>query len=296
MLRDRLTADDPETRRDAALGLVDAATDGLDESTVDRLAERMEEDADPDVRQFATEALGAAGAPAATVASALTDADEWVRAEGVVALSRSASSTEGKGDIDVGDRLRSVLSDDSGEVRRNAVIALAKTGRAQSETLRERLKEDPHAGVREYAAKYLADDPGQTEESVTLLAAVLARDPEALVRAAAATTLGKLGTDRALEALESQGVTDRSQDVVRAARRAVAVARGENPEDVELPSAAPGGGPDRPSQAPRTASSEAGEPRDGVGGGVRGDPSGPPGGVGGPGHLADRGPNGGEGR
>ncbi|MFC7323454.1 HEAT repeat domain-containing protein [Halorubrum rutilum] len=293
-LRDHLTADDPGVRRDAALGLVDASTDGLDEATVARLAERVEADADPDVRQFAAEALGAAGAPAATVAPALTDADEWVRAEGVVALSRAAARRDDGGDVDVGERLRAALDDDSGAVRRNAVIALAKTGRVDPGTLRDRLKRDSHAGVREYAARYLADDPGQTDESVTLLAAVLARDREALVRAAAATSLGELGTDRAVEALESQGVTDRSQDVVRAARRAVAVARGEDPEDVELPSAAPGGGPDRPSETLGTASGTTGGLRGGVDGGLRGGSGGPPDGTGGPGHLADRGPRGGE--
>lgn len=242
-LRTALRAPEIATRRDAALGLIDVAGDGLARETVSRLAERAERDGDPDVRQFAVEALGVAGAGAPAVAPALGDSNKWVRAEAVVALARAAPD-------EAGEDLRGALSDDSGFVRRNAVIALAKTGAADAETLRERLKEDPHTGVREYAAKYLATFPGEQSETVTVLAAVLARDPEAFVRAGAATALGELGTDRAEEALESQGITDRSEDVVRAAKRALATARGEDPEDVEVPSTAPGGGPDRPEETP----------------------------------------------
>ncbi|MXR40698.1 HEAT repeat domain-containing protein, partial [Halobaculum sp. WSA2] len=242
-LRTALRAPEAATRRDAALGLVDAAADGLAGETASRLAERVERDGDPDVRQFAVEALGAAGADESAIVPAFDDSNEWVRAEAVVALARAAPDEAGEG-------LRDALADDSGFVRRNAVIALAKTGAADAGTLRERLKEDPHAGVREYAAKYLATFPGEESETVTVLAAVLARDPEAFVRAGAATALGDLGTDRAEEALESQGITDRSEDVVRAAKRALAAARGEDPDDVEVPSSAPGGGPDRPEEAP----------------------------------------------
>ncbi|UIP01436.1 HEAT repeat domain-containing protein (plasmid) [Halobaculum sp. CBA1158] len=262
-LRTALRAPAPSTRRDAALGLVDLAADadetgsGLADRTLSRLADRVRRDGDPEVRQFAVEALGVASADADAVEPALSDANEWVRAEAVVALARTGPS-------DARERLDAALADDSGFVRRNAVIALAKTGAADAETLRERLKEDPHAGVREYAAKFLATFTGETEETVTVLAAVLARDPEAFVRAGAATALGKLGTDRAEEALESQGLSDRSEDVVRAARRALATARGTDPEDVELPPTAPGGGPDRPEETP------GGRP-DGVGA-----PGGPP--------------------
>ena len=86
---------------------------------------------------------------------------------------------------------------------------------------------------------------------MTLLAAVLARDPEAFVRANAARSLGELGTDRAIEALEAQGVEDRSNDVQRAAKRALAAARGEDPDSVDLgDEPAPGGGPSTPSQGP----------------------------------------------
>ncbi|GAA0204561.1 HEAT repeat domain-containing protein [Halobaculum roseum] len=280
-LRTALRAPEAATRRDAALGLVDAAADGLAGETVSRLGERVERDSDPDVRQFAVEALGVAGADASAVAPGLDDPNEWVRAEAVVALARAAPDEAGEG-------LRNALPDDSGFVRRNAVIALAKTGAADAETLRERLKADPHAGVREYAAKYLATFPGEESETVTVLAAVLARDPEAFVRAGAATALGELGTDRAEEALESQGVTDRSEDVVRAAKRALATARGEDPEDIEVPSSVPGGGPERPEEAPDGrpdgVGAPIGPPTDssrGAPGGLGGGPNGPPSGPGG---------------
>jgi len=241
-LRGRLDADDATTRCAAALGLVDAATGGLDSGTIDALEERAGGDPDPDVRQFAIEALGNAGAPPATLRAALDDGDEWVRAEAVVALSRAYGEEETEA-------LAPMLDDGSGWVRRNALIALSRVDALEAETLRERLKDDGHPEVREYAAEFLAHTPGDVAETVTVLAAVLARDPQALVRANAATSLGHLGTDRAVEALETQGVDDRSTDVQRAAKRAAAVAQGRDPEtvDVELPEPAPpGGGPETP--------------------------------------------------
>jgi len=241
-LRGRLTDADEGTRRDAALGLVDAATDGLDPATVDSLAERVRSDPVADVRQFAVEALGNATTGTETLREALRDDDEWVRAEAVVALSRTRGEA-------AADRLRPLLDDGSGWVRRNALIALAKVDAADADLLRERLKTDAQDEVREYAADFLGHTPGDVEETVRVLAAVLARDPAALVRANAATSLGRLGTDRAVEALETQGVDDRSNDVQRAAKRAVAVAHGRDPEtvDVEVPEPAPpGGGPETP--------------------------------------------------
>jgi HEAT repeat protein len=245
-LCDRLDAGTVRERRDAVLGLLDAVEDGHAPSdrTIATLAERAMGDPDPDTRQFAVETLGVAGTGEQAIRSALADRNEWVRAEAVVALSRTAGA-------DAADRLRATLADEAGAVRRNALIALAKLGAVDPERLRSRLREDEHSPVREYAAKWLGTHPGETEETVTLLAAVLARDPEAFVRANAARSLGELGTDRAIEALEAQGVEDRSNDVQRAAKRALAAARGEDPDSVDLDDApAPGGGPSTPERGP----------------------------------------------
>ncbi|WP_435181146.1 HEAT repeat domain-containing protein [Halorussus sp. AFM4] len=257
-LRDLLDDDREPVRRDAALALVDRAdAGGLEPATANALADRLAADDSADVRQFAVEALGAARGEAppeaeAAVRTALEDADEWVRAEAVVALSRLAP------DDDV---LGEALSDDSGWVRRNAVIALGKTGRAAPEQLTDRIKNDPHPAVREYAARYLGERADDVEEAVRLLAAVLARDPEAFVRAKAAESLGDLATDRAEQALEAHGITDRSDDVKRTAKRALAAARGVDPDrlDVEIDDGPPGGGPQSPAETPR------GAPGDGAG-------------------------------
>ncbi|WP_335999199.1 HEAT repeat domain-containing protein [Halorientalis halophila] len=277
-IRDRLSVDDPRTRRDAVLALVDRASEaGLAPETRERLVEVARGDDDPDVRQFAVEALGAAGGSASAVVTALDDADEWVRAEAVVALSRV--------DGDVAGPLRAAVEDDSGWVRRNAVIALGKREAASWDLLVDRLKNDPHSPSREYAATFLpdyvdeagedleggdAEGAGDVAEAVRLLAAVLARDPDAFVRAKAAVSLGDLGTGRAREALEEQGLGDRSDDVQRAAKRALARARGEDPEEVDVSDC----GPDVPGG--ELAPSGAGSHPDAPGGG-RGNhqPSGP---------------------
>lgn len=227
-LCDRLDADDARTRRDAVLGTVDRADrDGLPDDAVEALARRVREDPDAEVRQFAVESLGVAGRGRAAVAAALDDPDEWVRAEGVVALSRVAGT-------DAADRLRDALDDDRGEVRRNALIALAKVGELDAGALVERLKRDPVPAVREYAADYLPSIEGETERAERLLAALLARDPDAFVRSKAAESLGELGTERAERVLEEQGLRDRSDDVRRTARRALATARGVDPADLDV--------------------------------------------------------------
>jgi HEAT repeat protein len=237
---ERLREGPPVERCDAALALVDRADrEGLTDRAVSTLADRVRNDDDPDVRQFAVEALGNAGRGGDAVEGAADDDDEWVRAEAVVARARIDGA-------DAADAYRAALDDESGWVRRNAVVALGKTGTTDPGTLRERLVEDPHPPAREYAAEYLGSITGETDESVRVLAAVLARDPEAFVRARAATALGRIGTERAIEALERQGVPDRSDDVTRAARRALAVARGEDPEEVTEDPPSPGTGPARP--------------------------------------------------
>ncbi|WP_276299143.1 HEAT repeat domain-containing protein [Halorussus lipolyticus] len=246
-------------RRNAVLALVERAEDdGLDAETTSKLADRLAEDDSADVRQFAVEVLGVAGAEASAIRGALEDADEWVRAEAVVALSR----------VDPEDGLLcDALEDDSGWVRRNAVIALGKTERATFADLTDRIKNDPHPAVREYAALYLGEraTDDQTEDAVRLLAAVLARDPEAFVRAKAAESLGDLATDRAEQALETHGVTDRSDDVKRTAKRALASARGVDPDqlDIELDDGPPGGGPQSPGETPGGPGPGAGKQRPG---------------------------------
>jgi len=246
-LRAALDADAGTRRRDAALGLVDlAAADGLGAETRRALRAAVEDDPEPDVRQFAVEALGygAGDGGVATIRDALADDEEWVRAEAVVALSRTAPDPEA---------FRAALADDSGWVRRNAVIALGKTETATAEDLVDRIRNDPHAGVREYACGFLPSVDDDVDRAERILAALLARDPAAYVRAKAATGLGTLGTDRAERALEEHGLRDRSDDVTRAARDALAEARGVDPEDldVDVPDGVgdpgpPGGGPDAP--------------------------------------------------
>lgn len=257
-LREALTGDRRD-RRDAAMGLVALAESGLSPDTRAALADRIREDTDADVRQFAVEALGVDGAAPAAIDIALDDAEPWVRAEAAVAFSRAAP--------DRVERLADALDDPAPWVRRNALIALAKTGAADRDTLVDTLKTDPHPAVREYAAQYLPDTDGDDAEAVRLLAAVLAREPNAFVRVKAAAGLGELATDRAIEALETQGLGDRSDDVVRTARHALARARGTDPEAIEVPGPdPPGGGPGReahgrgPSQGPPGAEGRRGPP------------------------------------
>lgn len=216
--RDELAAEDAGRRREAALGLIGVAEGGLAAETVEVLQDRLRTDPDADVRQFAAEALGVAGTGVDVVQRAMdADEDPWVRAEAVVAYSRAGGYP---------DALRALLDDESGWVRRNALIALAKTGNTDQALLADRLKNDPHRAVREYAADYLGEQATDQESAVELLAAILARDPSAFVRAKAAQSLGDLGTERAIEAIEVQGLNDRSDDVQRTAKRALAHARG----------------------------------------------------------------------
>jgi HEAT repeat protein len=274
-LREVLVDGTAPARRDAALALASVAEDGLGAATVDALAARARSDSSTDVRQFAVETLGVAGAGVDAVRDALEDADEWVRAEAVVAYSRCAPD-----DVDA---LLDVLdSDESGWVRRNAVVALGKSGAASHGRLVECVKTDPHPPVREYAAQFLPAVVADVEEAERVLAAVLAREANAFVRAKAAESLGDLGTARAETALEDHGITDASEDVVRTARRALAAARGVEPDaldvDADLDDGAPGTGPDAPDERALEVGTPTGGGRErGDRGGQDGGPGGAPG-------------------
>lgn len=237
-LREELAAEQP-ARRNAALALVDEAESGLAEETVHALIACVRESEDADTRQFAVEALGVASTGVSGIVAGLADGEEWVRAEAVVAYSRARP--------DGTDRLESVLrEDDSGWVRRNALIAMAKTGVADDDLLIDRIKNDPHPAVREYGAQFLrtSDD---TERAVRVLAAVLAREQNAFTRLKAAESLGEFGTERAQEAIERFGLSDRSDDVRRTAKQALARARGVKAEALDIEDiTSPGSGPDRP--------------------------------------------------
>ena len=267
---------------EAALGLVEVATSGLEAETVMALETAIHAADDPETRQFAVEALGAAGEDTVGIETALEDDCEWVRAEAVVACSRVYGAPTSL--------LRDVLeTDDSGWVRRNALVALGKRGEATPSTCIDRLKHDPHPAVREFAAQYLRTGE-DVEGAVRILAAVLAREPNAFVRVKAAESLGHLGTDRAEAALETQGLGDRSDDVRRTAKRALARARGVDPDALDVEETAlPGGG--RGSHGARTDPPAGGGPGGGGpgGGGARG---GGPGSAPGPGRPGDAGPPG----
>jgi HEAT repeat protein len=256
----RAAIDEPQpTRRDAVLALVDAAEEGLEEETVADLETIIREESDPETRQFAVEALGVAGAGLSEIEQALDDDEEWVRAEAVVALSRTAPGAT--------DRLSAILDEDeSGWVRRNALVALAKLGAADEDTYVDCIKTDPHPSVREYGAQYLRTGE-DTERCVRILAAILAREPNAFVRVKSAESLGEFGTERAQEALEQFGIGDASDDVRRTAKQALARARGVDPDQLEVEEPpAPGTGPDTPGQRQAGPVPEGGLPEHRQGG------------------------------
>lgn len=275
----RAALDEPQPRRrDAALALVDAADDGLAGETTAALEELVATASDAETRQFAIEALGVAWTGRDAIdrdgngrdadsrdangrdaidrdvfVTALTDDEEWVRAEAVVALSRAIPGAT--------TRLVEVLDeDDSGWVRRNALIALAKLDAADEDTFVECIKTDPHPAVREYAAQYLRTGT-DSERCVRILAAVLAREPNAFVRVKAAESLGEFGTERARDALADFGIQDASDDVRRTAKRALARARGIDPEALEIEDVSPPGcGPDNPTDRPPAGPTPDGQP------------------------------------
>ncbi|MCU4716951.1 HEAT repeat domain-containing protein [Halapricum hydrolyticum] len=136
-------------RRRAALAL--AEREPID-AVVDALATRVHEDPDPDVRQFAVEALGDLGADvASTVArEALDDPNPWVRAEAVVVL-------DGRDRRAHADAIEARLEDEHHAVRRNALLSLSKhSGADLLETLLA-FEDDDSERVREWVAELLGD-------------------------------------------------------------------------------------------------------------------------------------------
>ncbi|MDR5674091.1 HEAT repeat domain-containing protein [Halalkaliarchaeum sp. AArc-GB] len=131
------------------------------EAAVEPLRTAVLEDPDPDVRQFAVEALASQGDETVreAVEAAASDDNPWVRAEAVVTL----DSLDREESLPV---LEWLLEDDHPAVRRNAMISLYKArGEEAVETLVAGLS-DPDERVREWAAELLGgtDDDRAREE------------------------------------------------------------------------------------------------------------------------------------
>jgi HEAT repeat protein len=175
-----LTGDAVVERRRAALGLAERETE---EGIVYALARAATTDDDPEVRQFAVEALGKHGGDvAAETARALTDDPEpWVRAEAVVSLDRLDRAAHEP-------TIRECLADDHHAVRRNALVSLFK--HRGEDALPDLLDatEDPSERVREWAAHLLGGVDDETAEE-TLRTLSTDEDEPDIVRKTAARAL-----------------------------------------------------------------------------------------------------------
>lgn len=141
----------------------------------------LREDPDPEVRQFAVEALAKAGADPETIHEGLDDEDPWVRAETVVSLKKVAPETA----VDAFERMG---SDPNPAVRRNALISLHHVQGADCvEALRDGL-DDESERVREWAVRLLASVDAPGVEST--LADHLESESSDIVRGAAGRALG----------------------------------------------------------------------------------------------------------
>ncbi|MEF8881190.1 MAG: HEAT repeat domain-containing protein [Halapricum sp.] len=146
-LLETLADGDAADRRRAALALSDREAS---EQVTTALAGAVRDDPDPDVRQFAVEALGELSADCLSdvARDALTDENPWVRAEAVVVLDSHGRQAHS-------DLIEDCLEDDHHAVRRNAIVSLAKH---REEDLLETLLqfvEDDSERVREWVAEFL---------------------------------------------------------------------------------------------------------------------------------------------
>lgn len=180
-LTETLADGDVPERRRAALALAERT---IDEEAVDALATAATEDDDPDVRQFAVEALGKCDRDGAgEAARAVTDdPNPWVRSEAYVALDRIDRETYAP-------VIESAVDDDHHAVRRNALVSLFKTrGEDAEEYLLEAVDDDSER-VREWVAHLLGGvDSDRADDALETLAG---EDEAELVRETAAKALDR---------------------------------------------------------------------------------------------------------
>ncbi|WP_267643795.1 HEAT repeat domain-containing protein [Haloarchaeobius amylolyticus] len=143
-----LAGDGPIERRRAALAL--AERDASD-AAIEGLAAAAATDDEPEVRQFAVEALGKLGGEIAeqTARKLLSDPEPWVRAEALVSLDRLDRASHE-------DAIEAALEDPHHAVRRNAAISLFKLRGEGAKDLLLAQTDDPSERVREWAAHLLA--------------------------------------------------------------------------------------------------------------------------------------------
>ncbi|MFQ3293784.1 MAG: HEAT repeat protein, partial [Natrialbaceae archaeon] len=145
------------------------------------LSRTVRDDPDPDVRQFAVEALGKLQADGVSdvARDALADENPWVRAEAVVVL----DNHDRRGHADV---IEDCLTDNHHAVRRNAIISLAKhRGADVLETLLA-FADDDSERVREWVAEFLG---GIDDDSARDALNELTADESDIVAEAAANAL-----------------------------------------------------------------------------------------------------------
>jgi HEAT repeat protein len=213
---------DEEVQAEATAALI--AVGSSSDITVPTMIGVLARDPNASARVHAAQVLGALGqlsrAAIPTVIGALSDSNASVRLVAVNALGRIGLPV---------DQLRVVArasTDRDAAVRAAAVEALIAL-HAPAETLRaigERAAQDPDAVVRVEAAYALASS-GTPARVVPRLVAAL-HDVDPLVRAAAATVLGRLGPDAssATVALE-RAATDSDREVRAVATRSLRAMR-----------------------------------------------------------------------
>jgi len=145
---ERLATGDAVDRQRAALALAEA---DRGPAVVEALVTAGLQDGEPDVRQFAVEALAKLGGERAERAALeiAEDEDPWVRAEAVVALDRLDREAHAQ-------RIEAALSDDHHAPRRNALVSIFKRrGEGALEPLLD-ATDDESERVREWAVHLLA--------------------------------------------------------------------------------------------------------------------------------------------
>jgi len=149
-LRTMLGADEAPTRRRGVLALAERGAAGENRAAIEAL---LRTDSDAEVRQFAVEALAAAGVEPETLRVGLEDANPWVRAETIVSLKQTAPR-RAIGDFEAG------LEDPHPAVRRNALISLYHAAGEDAIDALEAGLSDESERVREWAVRLLGDlDP-----------------------------------------------------------------------------------------------------------------------------------------